>query len=204
MHSPGICEHTDLVCIHTGEYIFVLAVCCLLIPLIRRLVNGPGISETVHKENNLHLLDFLFLIYGFGSIFNRCDTFSPEFFFYSFQLINDDCCHGIIVVENILIAGNIFQSCLMLCHKRLDLQANEFIEAHIQYGRGLPLCELQLFGLAFAGLCLKPDSLCNAAYQTIFHLLPVLAASEDLNDKINDITGFYQAFLDLLFFPLFR
>ena len=92
----------------------------------------------------------------------------------------------------------------MLCHKRLDLQANEFIEAHIQYGRGLPLCELQLFGLAFAGLCLKPDSLCNAAYQTIFHLLPVLAASEDLNDKINDITGFYQAFLDLLFFPLFR
>ena len=68
---------------------------------------------------------------------------------------------------------------------------------------GLPLCELQLFGLAFAGLCLKPDSLCNAAYQTIFHLLPVLAASEDLNDKINDITGFIRPSLDLCFPALF-
>ena len=43
------------------------------------------------------------------------------------------------------------------------------------------------------------NSFCNAFYQTLLYLFPVLAASENFNNQINHIAGFDQTFLDFTF-----
>ena len=55
------------------------------------------------------------------------------------QILYDHARHGIIIVEDILIARDILQCFLMLFYQRLDLQPDQTVQAHLQDGGRLAL-----------------------------------------------------------------
>ena len=85
----------------------------------------------------------------------------------------------------------------MLLHERLQLQADQLRQTHIQDRLGLPLGEHQIFRLLLAGLGFKLDSLGDAHGQAVLHLLLALAAPENLDDQVDHVHGLYQALLNL-------
>ena len=137
MLFSGIGKHAEFSGIHAVQDYFVLCIGGFFVSLIRTLVNGSGISETVHQEYYREFFYFLLLQNNFLSIFNRSFPGMPKLFLVSFQFVNDHSCHGLIVVQDILITRDIIQSLFMISQQCVDLQTDQLVQTHLQDSGGL-------------------------------------------------------------------
>ena len=102
------------------------------ISLICRLINGPHISEAIHKECDFHFFHLLFLIDNFFCILDHCAAFRTVFFLDLIQFFHDHFCHGIIIIQDIFINGNVLHCFCIICLKCLDFQTDQLVQTHIQ------------------------------------------------------------------------
>ncbi len=88
----------------------------------------------------------------------------------------------------------------MLIDQCFDFQTNQFIQTHIQNRIGLLLGKHQLgrHDLGFLGL--KLDAVNPAFDKTCLCHSPVFGTAQDLDDQIDHVARFDQAFLDFLTF----
>ena len=175
----------------------------LFVSLISILINKAHIAEAIHKEADLCLFHLLFFVNCLFCVLDHSSSLGAVFFFDSVKFFNNYFTHGIIVVQNIFIRSNIFHSLVILCLKSLNFQSDQTVQTHFQNGCSLILRKFQILCSFLTGFWLEFDSLCDTLYQTLFNLVTALAASKDLNDQIDYITGFDKAFLDFLFLKLF-
>ena len=171
----------------------------ILITLVGILVNETHISETIHQEADFGLFHLLLLINSFLCVFNGSLTLTAVFLLDLIQFTHDHCCHGVIIIQDILISSNVLHGFLMLLHQSIDLQTDQLVKTHVQDSCGLFFCEFQGFCRLFGCLGLEFNPFCDTVGQTFLYLVTALAATEDLDDQINDIAGFDKAFLDLPF-----
>ena len=197
MELAGICKDTDLVRIHAGKDITALCMGGFFITLVGILVNETHISETIHQEADFGLFHLLLLIDSFLCIFNGSLTLTAVFLLDLIQFTHDHCCHGVIIIQDILISSNVLHGFLMLLHQSIDLQSDQLVKTHVQDRCGLFLCEFQGSCRFFGCLGLEFNPFCDTVGQTFLYLVTALAATEDLDDQVNDIAGFDKAFLDL-------
>ena len=203
MHLAGIGKYTQFSGIDTVYDPFILCICSLFISLISCHIHCFGIAETIHQEDNFLFFYFLFFIDSLLAILYNGAAFARIFLFEMLQIFNDNFCHRIIIIQNVFISCNIFQSLLMIFHQRFNFQTNEFVETHFQdciclalsktehrsHFPGNPGFELDIFG----------DSLCQTG-SCISHRL---ASPQDFNNQVNDVTRFDKTFLNFFFVPLF-
>ena len=75
----------------------------------------------------------------------------------------------------------------MLLHKRLNLQANQLIKAHLQNCRCLPLCKPEHGRHLLGNLGLKLDIVGHTAYQASLSVLHRLTSPENLYNQVNHV-----------------
>ena len=203
MHLACICKYTDLVCIHTVEYIFIFIMNSFFVSLISIFIYKLHITKAIHQEADFHLFHLLLFIDSFFCIFNRCTAFSSVFFLDGVHVFDDHGRHGIIIVQDIFIKSNVFHRLFMLSLQCFNFQTDQFIQTHIQNGICLTFCKKKFCSSLLTGFWLEFNSLCNSFYQTFLDLFTILTATEDLNDQVDHITRFDQTFLNFLFFQFF-
>ena len=177
MKLAGICKDTDLVRIHAGKDIAALCMSGFFITFIGILVNETHISETIHQEANFGFFYLLLFINSFLCIFNRSLTLAAVFLLDLIQFSHDHCCHGIIIIQDILIKSNILHRLLMLFHQGIDFQTDQLVKTHIQDRCCLFLCEFQRSGCFFGDFGLKFNSFSHTICQAFFYLVTALAAA---------------------------
>ena len=203
MHFSGIRKQTDFSGIQTIYNIFILTVCRLFVSLIHTHIHCFRIPEAIHQKDHFLLFYFLFFKHCRLCIFNRSTALSSILFFKCIQLFHDQRCHGIIMIQNIFIAGNIFQRCLVFFLQRFNFQTNQFIQPHFQNCRCLSFRKPEHSRHLFRNLRFKLDVLCDSLRQTCFGIFDRLASPQNLNDQIDHVTGFDQTFLHFFFIQFF-
>ena len=92
----------------------------------------------------------------------------------------------------------------MLVDKRLNLQADQLVQTHFQYGVGLLLGEHKLGGHDLGLLGLEFDAVHLALHQACLRHIAVLGAPQDLDDQVDDVASLDQPLLNLLLLLLLR
>ena len=134
MELPGVGEQADPSCIAAFHDILEIRVRRILVPLVGVHIDGLAVAESVHEEHDIHLLEFFLLVDCLLRVLNAGSALARILFFQRVKFLYDDLCHGITAVENVLIFVNVGVCFLVLRHERLDLQTDQFVQAHIQNG----------------------------------------------------------------------
>ena len=98
MHHAKIRKNADLIGVFALEHIFVLVVHSLFVPLIGILVNKAHITEAVHQEDNIHLLDLRLLKNNRLSILNRRFPLVAVLFFNLRQIFHNNFRHRVVMI----------------------------------------------------------------------------------------------------------
>ena len=144
MHLALVRKDADLVRVHAQEYTAVLIVCCFFVSFIGIFVDQLHITKAVHQEANFCLFHLLLLVDSFLGILDGSTAFAAVFLLDAVQFPGDYCCHGVVIIQDILVFGNILHRLLIVCLKCLDLQSDQLIETHIQDRTCLLLCKFEL------------------------------------------------------------
>ena len=105
----------------------VLRIRGFFVPLVDIRIYRLGIAKSVHQEYDFLLLDLILLVNRLFGILNGRAPLSGKFFFNLVQICYDDFCHRIIVVQDILISGDVLERLFMLFHQGFQFQADQFI-----------------------------------------------------------------------------
>ena len=57
------------------------------------------------------------------------------------QLLHDHSCHGIVIVQNVLVPRDVLQRLFVLPAERFNFQTDQTVEPHLQDSRRLALRE---------------------------------------------------------------
>ena len=203
MHLSGVREDAEPSGIHAVNDIPVLAVRRFFIPLIDRRVNRPCIPEAVHQEYYFLLLDLIFFKDRLLGIFDHRAALPSVFLLIGIQFIHDHAGHGVIIIQDILIAGDVFQRLLMLRAQGLDLKPDQAVQAHLQDGRRLTLCKPQQGSHLLRDIGFEFNIVGHTVHKACPGVFDRFTAPEDLDHQIDHIAGLDQTFLDLALLPLF-
>ena len=92
MHHAKIRKDADLIGVFALEHIFVLVVHSLFVPLVSRRIDRLRITEAVHQEDNIHLLDLRLLKN------NRLFPLVAVLFFYLRQIFHNNFRHRVVMI----------------------------------------------------------------------------------------------------------
>ena len=204
MLLSGICKYAYFTRIHAGKYIFIFIVRRFLITVVDRHINGLGVAEAIHQEHDRHFLDLLLFIYDSFRILDGCPSGTGISLFDGIHLPENHAGHAGMIFQNILILRDVLQSLLIFLHQSLDLQTNQSVQTHLQDSLGLALGEPKLGRTLFRCLGFKTDAVSDTRGQTGLGVLDILTAPQDLDDQVNDLAGFDEAFLNFPLLLLFR
>ena len=98
VHHAKIRKDADLIGVFALEHIFVLVVHSLFVPLVSRRIDRLRITEAVHQEDNIHLLDLRLLKNNRLSIFNRRFPLVAVLFFYLRQIFHNNFRHRVVMI----------------------------------------------------------------------------------------------------------
>ncbi len=91
----------------------------------------------------------------------------------------------------------------MLLNQRLDFQANQLVQSHLQNRGGLSLGEMQ-HGCGLSGqVGTEANSLRVALHQAGLGLTDVFASAQNFNNQVDDVTGLDETLLNLLLLSFF-
>ena len=145
MKRSVVSEQTDLSGASAHEVVFISAFHRLLIPRIDSRVHRLGVSETIHDKQELSVL-FVFpdnernrLRLGYLR-FSGLRISVPDLGKISPQ----DFCHGVALLQDILVAVDIGDSLIVLFNKGFQFKSDQFVKTHIKYRVGLGLCKSKL------------------------------------------------------------
>ena len=199
MHLSRIRENAYLIRVHHRERIPVVRMDRIMILIIGAPVYDLRIAESVHHEDDLFLLDFFLLDHDLPGVFNRRLPRGSVLLPDRLQLGNNDLRHRTVIIEKLSVLLNAGKRLVVLRYERLEFESDQPDKTHIEDRLRLLLRESEPGSHLLALLCLKSDPLCDPARQTQLRHLLVPGSPEDLDDQIDHIDGFYEAFLDLLF-----
>ena len=98
MHHSKIRKDADLIGVFALEHIFVLVVHSLFVPLVSRRIDRLRITEAVHQEDNIHLLDLRLLKNNRLSILNRRFPLVAVLFFNLRQIFHNNFRHRVVMI----------------------------------------------------------------------------------------------------------
>ena len=149
MKLAFLCENAKPVGIAAGQHITALRISRLFISLISRHIHGTAVTKSIHQEFHRHLFHLLLHENCCLCIFHRCLSRLCISLLVTVKIRYDNLQHLVIVVEDFRITGNVFHGGIMFFHKSFNLQADQFVETHLQNCRCLALCETKLRRLCF-------------------------------------------------------
>ena len=145
MKHAGVGEQADLVGVHHVNHIRALRLHGLRVAVVGGFIQKLAVAEAVHDEVNLLLLPRRLLVDRLAAVLQNRAPRNGELLLNGLQIFFNHLVHVFSSGQNLLVFFYLFKSLLIFLLQRQDLQADQLVEAHLQDGLGLLLCEAQLF-----------------------------------------------------------